>query len=201
MRDLEIRGAGNLLGAEQHGHMEAIGYDLYCKLLSEAVKALKGEGEEETFETVIDFNIDAYIPPAYIRNEVQKLEIYKRISSIENEEEAMDMQDELIDRFGDLPRPVENLLDISLLKGLAHSAYVTELSGSMREARLIMYSRAPFRVENIPKLVSDYGGALKFTGADQPYFTLTDRKKENKEPRQMLEKVKILLNTIKELLV
>ncbi|MCI8550344.1 MAG: transcription-repair coupling factor [Lachnospiraceae bacterium] len=201
MRDLEIRGAGNLLGAEQHGHMEAIGYDLYCKLLNEAVKAIKGEGTQEAFDTVIDFNIDAFIPPSYIKNEVQKLEIYKRISGIENEEEAMDMKDELIDRFGDLPRAVENLLDVSLLKGLAHSAYVTELSGTLREVRLMMYEKAPFRVENIPELVSRYGGALKFSGAESPYFTLMDRKKENKEPRQMAEKVKILLNDIKELLV
>ncbi len=201
MRDLEIRGAGNLLGAEQHGHMEAIGYDLYCKLLNQAVLALKGEKEEEDFETVIDFNIDAYIPPSYIRNEVQKLEIYKRISAIEDHEDAMDMQDELIDRFGDIPRPVENLLEIALLKSLAHQAYVTELSGNRQEVRLTMYGKAPVRAEEIPALVKHYAGALKFTASDQPGFTFMDRKKENKDGRQMLEKVKILLNAIKELLV
>ncbi|MCI8505341.1 MAG: transcription-repair coupling factor [Lachnospiraceae bacterium] len=201
MRDLEIRGAGNLLGAEQHGHMEAIGYDLYCKLLNEAVKAIKGEGTVEAFETVIDFNVDAFIPPSYIKNEVQKLEIYKRISGIENEAEADDMRDELIDRFGDIPRAVENLLEVSVLKGLAHSAYVTELSGNLKEVRLTMYEKAPFRVEKLPELMKRYGGTLKFSGAEPPYFTFTDRKKENKEPRQMAEKVKILLNAIKELLL
>ncbi|QNM04330.1 transcription-repair coupling factor [Qiania dongpingensis] len=201
MRDLEIRGAGNLLGAEQHGHMEAIGYDLYCKLLNEAVKALKGEGEEESFETAVDFNIDAYIPPSYIKNEVQKLEIYKRISGIEDEEEAMDMRDELTDRFGDLPRSVENLLEISLLKAMAHKVFVTEITGNRQEVRLVMYEKAPFHVEKIPELVKQYGGTLRFTAAEQPYFTYMDRKRENRDGKQMLEKVKILLNAIKELLV
>ena len=201
MRDLEIRGAGNLLGAEQHGHIEAIGYDLYCKLLNQAVLALKGEKEQEDFETVIDFNIDAYIPPSYIKNEAQKMEIYKRIAAIETDEDAMDMRDELIDRFGDVPRPVENLLEIAQLKALAHSAYVTELTGNKSQVRLSMYGEAPVRAEEIPGLVKSYGGALKFTASGQPGFTLTDRRNENREARQMLEKVKILLNSIKELLV
>lgn len=104
MRDLEIRGAGNLLGAEQHGHMEAVGYDLYCKMLNEAVKHLKGEMEEETFNTTMDLNVDAYIPDSYIPNEYQKLDIYKRVAAIENEEEMEDMLEELIDRFGDIPK-------------------------------------------------------------------------------------------------
>ena len=104
MRDLEIRGAGNLLGAQQSGHMEAVGYDLYCKMLNEAVKQEKGIGVEESFDTTVDVEMDAFIPPSYIPNETQKLDIYKRIAAIENDSESDEMLDELTDRFGDPPK-------------------------------------------------------------------------------------------------
>ena len=103
MRDLEIRGAGNLLGASQHGHMQAVGYDLYCKMLNEAVKTLKGIPTKEDFLTTVDLDVDAFIPPSYIVNEVQKLDIYKRIAGIENQAECDDMKEELLDRFGRQP--------------------------------------------------------------------------------------------------
>ena len=131
MKDLEIRGAGNILGEQQHGHMEAVGYDLYCKMLNQAVKSLKGEAEQEQFDTVMDIDLDAYIPASYIQNEGQKLDIYKRIACIENEEESEEMLDELIDRFAEPPKCVENLLLIARLKALAHQVYVTEISEKM----------------------------------------------------------------------
>ena len=99
MRDLELRGAGNLLGAQQHGHMNAVGYDLYCKMLNEAVKEAKGIHTMEDFETAIDLNMDAFIPDTYISNEFQKLDIYKRIAVIENQADYDDMLEELLDRF------------------------------------------------------------------------------------------------------
>ena len=113
MRDLELRGAGNLLGAEQHGHMNAVGYDLYCKMLSEAVKEAKGIQTMEDFETTIDLNMDAFIPDSYISNEYQKLDIYKRIAAIETQQDYDDMLEELLDRFGEMPKAVLNLLAIA----------------------------------------------------------------------------------------
>lgn len=202
MRDLEIRGAGNLLGAEQHGHMEAIGYDLYCKLLNDAVRLLKGETkEEETFETAIDYTIDAFIPPSYIKNETQKMEIYKRIAGIESVDEAMDIQDELTDRFGDMPRAVQNLVEIALLKGAAHQVYVQELTGHKHEVRLQFFEKAPFRLENMTEFLKRYQGRIRIVSGPNPRMIFTDRKNEYKEPKQMLEQVKLLLNDIKELLL
>ncbi|MDE7428701.1 MAG: DEAD/DEAH box helicase, partial [Lachnospiraceae bacterium] len=116
MRDLEIRGAGSLLGKSQHGHMQAVGYDLYCKMLNEAVKTKKGISVMEDFNTLVDLDVDAYIPPAYIVNEVQKLDIYKRIAGIENRGERDDMREELLDRFGEIPAPVDNLLRIAMIR-------------------------------------------------------------------------------------
>ena len=107
MRDLEIRGAGNLLGSQAAWHMEAVGYDLYCKMLNEAVKEAKGMEVAESFDTSIDIDIDAYIPMGYIPNEMQKLDIYKRIAGIETADESEEMLEELIDRFGDPPKSVE----------------------------------------------------------------------------------------------
>ncbi len=162
MRDLEIRGAGNLLGAEQHGHMEAVGYDLYCKMLNEAVKEAKGTAVAERFDTSIDITVDAYIPMGYIPNEFQKLDIYKRIASIDNEEEAEEITEELIDRFGDLPKPVENLLLVARLKTLAHAVYFTEISQKGERLCFRFYERAKLDVAKIPELIGRYEGRLKF---------------------------------------
>ena len=200
MRDLEIRGAGNLLGAEQHGHMEAVGYDLYCKMLNEAVKHLKGEMEEESYTTTLDLNVDAFIPASYIPNEYQKLDIYKRIASIENEEEMDDMLEELIDRFGDVPRKVQQLLSIALLKALAHSAYVTAVEQKGERIKFVMYEHAEVNVEKIPELVQKYKGDLQFTVDANPYFTY-QKKGNNKKDKDedTLELVKNVLNDIKSL--
>ncbi len=170
MRDLEIRGTGNLLGAAQSGHMEDVGYDLYCKMLNDAINTLKGNKPMDDFETKVDLTVDAFVPPSYIKNEALKMDIYKRIAGIETMEEYEDMQDELLDRFGDIPNQVENLLQIVLLKNAAHQAYVTEISGHKNRIKLTMWKDAEVDVERIPILVREYKGRLKFMPKDEPYF-------------------------------
>ena len=200
MRDLEIRGAGNVLGAEQHGHMEAVGYDLYCKMLNQAVLALKGEEtEEESYATSVECDIDAYIPAAYIKNEYQKLDIYKRISAIETEDEYMDMQDELLDRFGDIPKSVENLLVIARVRALAHKCYVTEVLVKEKEVKLTMYQKAKINVGGIPDLVNSYGGALKLVPGEVPVFHYVERKPKGITIEDMLFKAEEILKGLRKL--
>ncbi|MDO4311480.1 MAG: transcription-repair coupling factor [Eubacteriales bacterium] len=201
MRDLEIRGAGNLLGAEQHGHMEAVGYDLYCKMLNEAVRYLKGETEEEDFATTIDLNVDAFIPDSYIPNEYQKLDIYKRIAAIENEEEMEDMIEELIDRFGDIPKKVMKLLEVAGLKSLAHSVYVTSVEQKGEQYTFTMYEKARVHPERIPELITQYKGNLVFRAEGPPCFIYEEKKRNKREKeKEALVVVKNVLNSMKALL-
>ena len=172
MRDLEIRGAGNLLGVEQHGHMEAVGYDLYCKMLNEAVKEAKGLPVEESFDTTIDIDIDAYIPMDYIPNEFQKLDTYKRIADIESVEEAEDILEELIDRFGDLPKCVENLIYIAKIKTMAHKCYFTEISQKADILRFTLYEKAKIDPAKIPEFMAMFDSHMKFNADKKaPYFS------------------------------
>ncbi len=203
MRDLEIRGAGNLLGAEQHGHMEAVGYDMYCKMLNEAVKHLKGElEEEETYVTTLDLNMDAYIPDSYIPNEYQKLDIYKRIAAIENEEEKDDMAEELIDRFGDIPKKVEKLLDVAGLKAAAHNVYVTSVEQKGDTYFFNMYEKAKIQTSKIPGLLEEFRGELSIkTDSASPCFVYEKKRRNKKEKGEdTLAVVKNVLNGIRGLI-
>ncbi len=172
MRDLELRGAGNLLGAQQHGHMNAVGYDLYCKMLNEAVKEAKGIHTMEDFETSVDLNVDAYIPDSYISNEFQKLDIYKRIAGIETQQDYDDMLEELLDRFGEPGKAVLNLLAIAKLKAIAHQGYVTEIKQTGKIVRFTLYEKARLNTEGFPALMQKYRRGLQFKNEQEPKFIL-----------------------------
>lgn len=194
MRDLEIRGAGNLLGAQQHGHMEAVGYDLYCKMLNEAVKEQKGELEpKEEFETAIDLDIDAFIPEKYIRSEGQKLDIYKRIAAIENEEEYDDMMEELVDRFGEPPKSVQNLLAIANLKALAHDAFVTEIAQKGDVIRFVLFEKARLEPAKIENLVTSGQRQLRFSMDPSPRLLLHKPRKGARDNDDVLTTVRKIL--------
>ena len=177
MRDLELRGAGNLLGTGQHGHMAAVGYDMYCKMLEKAVRRLKGESlPVEDYETSIEIKVDAFIPVGYIKNEFQKLDVYKRIAEVETKEEAADMTDELTDRFGELPKSVENLLSIVLIKARAHKVFVTSLEEDGDEIKAVIYPEAKLDPMKIPPLIKASKGKLLF----EPERTVLRQGKEVK---------------------
>jgi len=198
MRDLEIRGAGNLLGVEQSGNMSAVGYDMYCKLLNEAIAHLKGEKQEDEFETSVYLDVDAFIPDRYIASEYQKFDIYKRIAEISSREEYDEMYSELLDRFGNLPKLVENLMDIAYLKALAHKVYVTDISQKGSYIKLTMYEKAKVNPEKIPDLVLMYKGRLGFKAETNPFFTYSLPKEGGKTPpvieacRELVESMSLL---------
>lgn len=201
MRDLEIRGAGNLLGARQHGHMQAVGYDMYCKMLNEAVKSLKGITTEEDFNTSVDLDVDAFIPPSYIVNEFQKLDIYKRIAGIENRNESDDMREELLDRFGEIPKSVDNLLRIALVRVNAHKLYMPEVRGKNEEIRFILKSDAKINVQNIPVLVKKYSRlSFNVKGA---FFLMRYKKcgMVERDAENLLTLTEELLSVMEELLL
>ena len=160
MRDLEIRGAGNLLGAEQSGHMESVGYDLYCKMLSEAVQEAKGIPREEEFETVVDISLDAYIPDKYIPNEFQKLGSYKRIAGILSESDYDDILDELTDRYGEPPESVLNLMRVAELKAAAHAVSISEIKELPGRVKISVRSDPKFDIKSLPKILAAHAGKI-----------------------------------------
>jgi len=197
MRDLEIRGAGNLLGPEQHGHMESVGYDMYCKLLDEAVKELTGEAraDEET-EMTVDINVSAYIDDEYINAENQKIEMYKKIASIQDEQDVLDVEDELIDRYGDLPKPVKNLIQVAHLKILSKACGFISLQEKGDSVIFYCKDNSAVKLEVLGKLMDKYKRKLMFTASNTPYITFktTGTSRDN-----LLDNIKILLQDIKKL--
>ena len=159
LRDLEIRGAGNLLGPEQHGHMEAIGYDLYCKIVDSAVREAKGEELPKDIDTVVDIPISANIPKSYIPREAERLSMYKRIAFIAAQADVYDVQDELIDRYGDIPEEVQNLIFIALIKAEAQRAYIQRLMVRDGEVRIVFDPEAPMDGAKLFAAANNIAGA------------------------------------------
>ena len=196
MKDLEIRGAGNILGEEQHGHMEAVGYDLYCKLLNEAVANLKGIDTGEDFETVVDIDVDAFVPATYIRSEAQKLDIYKRIAAISTAEELSDMTDELMDRFGDVPKSAMNLMRTAYIKSIAHKEYILEIKAGRKEMKIKMFPKAKIDPLKIPEFIRSYGNRMRFTNGEIPYFTYYFDKEEVKNSDSYIKTVTSVIESM-----
>ena len=192
MKDLEIRGAGNLLGAEQHGHMDSVGYELYCKLLNEAVMELKGETVVTEFETLIDIKLNAFIPPAYIASEEQKLEMYKKISLISNLDDYYDVQEELEDRYGDIPRAVNNLIDVAYVKAEAHKIGAVNVKQIKDKVLIYFKTDANVSGEKLMKLISESRGRILFTSTGgEPYLTY-----KLKDEKHILDEIKTLIKEI-----
>ena len=165
MRDLEIRGAGNLLGKEQHGNMNLVGYDMYCMLLEQAVKERKGEEYRPPLEISVDLKSDAYIPDSYVEYEQQRIDLYKKIASIETEEDYLDMQGEFIDRFGDLPKSVMNLIDISYIKAMCAGAEITEVVEKNGSVTFTFTDYA--NPEAVIKLIGEYDRKMRFVSGNK----------------------------------
>ena len=161
LRDMEIRGTGNLLGAEQHGHMEAVGYDLYIKLLNEAVLEEKGEKLPEKKECTVTVAVSAHLPESYVRYPSQRMALYKRIALIRNREDMEDMTDELCDRYGDLPAPAKNLLDIALARALAEACDVTSIR---QEGNVVFFTQDKLDIDIWSDLSDMTRGRIRFSG-------------------------------------
>ena len=190
MRDLEIRGAGSLMGEIQHGHMEQVGYDMYCKLLDEVVKEIRGEKIIEEIDVQIDLDVTSYIPDNFIKNSSQKIEIYQNIALCRNEEDIQNVTDEIIDRYGQIPYEIENLLDITRIKAMAREKFVLKI---MQKGDNIVYyfDTERFNIDIIDKLMKIFRNRIKFSPAKEPYITfkILDRKNILEECKDFLEKL------------
>ena len=170
MRDLEIRGAGNLLGGEQHGHMAAIGYDLYVKLLEETIQQTRGETVEKEPEVAIELNVDAYLPQEYIKNAGHKIEIYKKIAGIRSIEDRNEVETEIEDRFGDLPGIVRNLLMVATIKAMALQSGITSIIQREEKVRIQFAPEAKLNPQALARIIHEYGRRISFNAGQQPYF-------------------------------
>ena len=170
MRDLEIRGAGSLLGEIQSGHLEQVGYDTYCNLLDEVVKEIRGEQIKPEIDIQIDLNVTSYIPETYIQDSNQKIEIYQDIALCKNEEDIQNVIDEIIDRFGNMPEELENLIDIARIKYLAKDKNISKIQ-SKKTAVVFTFETSKQEID-IQNILKKYGNKIKFSAGIKPTITL-----------------------------
>lgn len=196
MRDLEIRGAGNMLGPEQHGHMETVGYDMYCRLLEEAVYEIKGEKVSETIEASVDLNINAYIDNEFIKDESQKIEIYKKIASIRDIKDMYDVEEEVEDRFGNIPEPLGNLLKIAYIRVLASNARIINIIRKADIVSLYFKNNPDIKPQSILKLMESYGKIIGFNASKTPCFTLKTAGLKNGDILKLLFEVLQTINNL-----
>ncbi len=191
MRDLEIRGAGNILGAEQHGHMDSVGYDMYCKILKASIDQLQGKQEITRETTLIDVEIDAYIPEKYIKNATLRIDIYKKISQIGSESEQREMIDELIDRFGEPPKSVMNLVEIALIKAEATELGLSEISAKGELIRLI-FEKEYFAPELVLPLLKEFPREVSLSPRSERPIVIY----KPKAGKKMLDNIKFILHRL-----
>lgn len=193
MRDLEIRGAGDILGAEQHGHIDTVGYDMYCKILADSIRELQGKNTEEELATTVDLNVNAFIPDRYIRANNVRIDMYKRIATVENEDDASEITDELIDRFGDIPPSVINLLKIAEIKALAHNIGITDVM-QKDGAVLLIFADKMFRSEYVQLIMKEFSREIVIAAEAKPTL-----KYKIKDSKGMLSNIKFLLQRLNSL--
>lgn len=169
LRDLEIRGAGSILGGSQHGHMEAVGYDMYLQLLSEAIAEEKGEKPEKIPECLVDIQTDAHIPEKYISSLNQRIDLYRKIMNVTRDEDKFDLVDELIDRYGEPPKSVLGLIEVSLLRNKAAHLGITEIS--QKNAQMYFYTEY-LTIDQISALSAAYKGKITFNGSGKSYVSV-----------------------------
>ena len=193
MRDLEIRGAGNLLGGEQHGHMAAIGYDLYVKLLEETMRQLKGDHVESLEDTIIEINVNAYISEDYIKDQGHKIEIYKKIASIRNMDDMYKIEEEIKERFGSIPSNTQNLLLISYIRSVARAFKITSVTQNGKNIRIQFKDDSRINAEKIGNILYKYNREVIFNATAEPYFiyrvNTTDQHKMLEKLRDIIEEL------------
>ena len=199
MRDLEIRGAGNMMGSAQHGHMATVGYDLYCRMLEETVKHIRGDVDTEPIQTTVEFKIDAYIPSTYIEDESQKIEIYKKIAAIDCHSDMMDVQEEIEDRFSDIPASVANLMDIAYLRSLSRQVGIIEIKEEKEEIVLQFDSKERINQELVKALITKYNRSIVFKLGSKPAFAYKLKSLKKEEVLSNLIEIIMYIKSIVEI--